>query len=110
MRTGEDLCSALTRATPGSDATRRAVDELMGIFKTKAVKEQTPTNAQRVRKVVVHAQMVASEADNDTKLQGTTATAELTDYEQSTGDASDDDNDASTCPPVRAATDDDDDL
>ena len=110
VRTGEDLCRALTGATPGSDATRRAVDELMEIFKTKAAEEQTPTDAQRVRKAVAHDQRVASETDNDTKLQGTAATAELTDDEQSTGEASDDDNDASTCPPARAATDDDDGL
>ena len=111
VRTGEDLCSALTGSTPGSDATRRAVDSLMEIFKTKAAEEQTPTDAQRVLKTVAHAQRVANEAlDDDAKSQGTATTAELTDDEQSTGDALDDDDDASTCQPVRAPTDDDDGL
>ena len=46
VRTGEDLCSALTDASLGSDATRLAVDKLMKIYRTKAAKEQTPTDAQ----------------------------------------------------------------
>ena len=65
VRTGEDLCSALTGSTPDSDATRRAVDSLMEIFKTKAAEEQTPTDAQRVLKTVAHAQRVANEAQTD---------------------------------------------
>ena len=111
VHTGEDLCSALAGATPGSNATRLAVDKLMKIFQTKAAEEQTPTNAQRVRKVIAHTQKVANETtDNDAKLQGTTTIADLTDDKQSTGDGSDDDDDASICSPVQVATDDDDGL
>ena len=111
VRTGEDLCSAITGATPGSDATRLAVAKLMEIFKTKAAEEQTPTDAQRVRKAIAHAQRVANKTtDDDAQSQGPAATADLTNNKQSTGDASDDDNDASTCSPIRAATDNDDGL
>ena len=111
VRTGEDLCRAHTGATPGSNASRLAVDKIVEIFKTKAAEEQTPTNSQRVRKAIAHAQRVANETtDNDAKLQGTATTTELTDDKKLTGDASDDDDNASTYPPVRAAMDDDDGL
>ena len=111
IRTVKDLCSTLTGATPGSNATRLAVDRLMGIFKAKATKEQTRTDTQRVRKEIAHAQRVANETtDDDTKLQGTAATTDLTNDKQSTGKAYDDNNDAITCQTIRVDTDNDNSL
>ena len=60
LQTGEDLFSALTGSAPNSDTTRRAVDQLMDIFKTKAANKHTPTDAQRVRIKVARSQRVAN--------------------------------------------------
>lgn len=61
---------------------------------------------------VAHAQRVANKmTDDNTKLQGTAATIELTDYKQSTGEVSDDDDDnLSTGRPIGAGIGNDDGL
>lgn len=74
----------------------------------KAADEQTPTEAQRVRKEVVNIQRGTTETTRDnTKLQGTAATIDLTDDKQSSGVASYDDINLSTCKRVGAGKEDD---
>ena len=104
--TEENLYSTLTNAAPSSDATQRAIDNIMQICKSKVVDEQTPTDAQRVCKEVANTQKVANEAAHDnTKSQGAAATGDLTANEQSTGVASCNDINLSMCGPVGANTD-----